>query len=753
LIATPVILVVCVLQATQASFLRRLELMTYDWRVKVARQYSDGSHNATNLGLVAVSDASIAAVDRGKFGYQFGLYWPRQVYGRALEELSRQGAKAVAFDVMFAENRPDQPDYTPASGAPISSDEFFAQQIEASSNVILAADKGVFPAPSFASVASRVANIGTDKDLDGVLRREQPFVDYTNWHARIRDLQFDNKWDLARTKFGPTNITFFNGNGESKALPLDTNGFYDDEKTGLYFKPFSVYRAWGLGICLAAQQLGLDLDRADVQINQHRIVLPGTNGVTRVIPLADDGTFYIDWSITKDDPDFAIQDFAQVLSSSKARETGIPQENYWSNKLVVIGSTATGNDLADLGATPLESQTFLVSKHWNVANSVITGRFISQTSLLGSLALIILVGAASAWITWFSTKPLTSTVIVTLLSGLYVALAAMIFVKWRIWIPIISPLLCSGFVTHLMTMTVRVRMEQHERKRVKNLFQRLVSPDIVNELLGTKDFSLSSRRELTVYFADVRGFTELSDVTQQRAEAYVAEHKIPAEAAEAYYDDQARDVLNTVSLYLATITNAIKSHNGTLDKYIGDCVMAFWGAPVPNPKHALDAVRAAIDAQRALAALNRQREAQNARRAEENASRVRLGLPPHHPLPILSMGSGINTGVAIVGLMGSENHLSNYTAFGREVNLASRLEGVSGHGRIIIGEGTHAALQALEPGLALSCVELSPQKVKGFRAPVRIFEVPWDTGTSTGATAFIEKTAFIHKVASHKSHP
>jgi adenylate cyclase len=250
---------------------------------------------------------------------------------------------------------------------------------------------------------------------------------------------------------------------------------------------------------------------------------------------------------------------------------------------------------------------------------------------------------------------------------------------------------------------------------------------------------------LTIYFADVRGFTELSDVTQQRAEAYVSEHKLSPEASEAYYDEQARDVLNTVSLYLGTITNAIKSHRGTLDKYIGDCAMAFWGAPVPNPNHALDAVLAAIDAQRALAALNRQRETQNARRAEENAARARLGLPPHYPLPILSMGSGINTGYAIAGLMGSENHIVNYTVFGREVNLASRLEGVSGHGRIIIGEGTFLSIQTLDPGLALTCVELSPQKVKGFRAPVRIYEVPWETDASTGATAFIEKTTFIPK--------
>jgi class 3 adenylate cyclase len=89
------------------------------------------------------------------------------------------------------------------------------------------------------------------------------------------------------------------------------------------------------------------------------------------------------------------------------------------------------------------------------------------------------------------------------------------------------------------------------------------------------------------------------------------------------------------------------------------------------------------------------------------------------------MGSGINTGMAIAGFMGSEAHIVNYTVFGREVNLASRLEGVSGHGRIIIGEGTYAALQRDDPALAKTCLELPPKTVKGFRDRVRMFEVPW----------------------------
>ncbi len=137
---------VCILEITHALFLQRLEWLTYDSRVKLAHRYpGEFSNNATNLGLVQMSDASIAAVNSGRFGFQYGLYWPRQVYGRALEELALQGAKAVAFDILFAEERPDQPPYLPTNGgSQIPSDQFFADQIAKSGNIILAAERKCF---------------------------------------------------------------------------------------------------------------------------------------------------------------------------------------------------------------------------------------------------------------------------------------------------------------------------------------------------------------------------------------------------------------------------------------------------------------------------------------------------------------------------------------------------------------------------------------------------------------------------------
>jgi len=299
-------------------------------------------------------------------------------------------------------------------------------------------------------------------------------------------------------------------------------------------------------------------------------------------------------------------------------------------------------------------------------------------------------------------------------------------VQWRLWIPVFTPVMGGLALPHFTMITYRVIFEQREQRRVKGIFSRIVSPNIVNELLDLETLSLTgARRLVTVLFADVRGFTEMTDISHSRAEEYVRVNNLTAEQAEAHYNAQAAEALRTVNVYLATIADMVKKHEGTLDKYIGDCVMAFWGAPTPNEAHAAACVRAAIDAQRAMYALNQERHAENKRREEMNKERAEKGLPPFDMLTLLALGTGINTGIVTVGLMGSESHILNYTVFGREVNLASRLEGVSGRGRIIISESTYTDLKRVAPDLAATCVPLPPVTVKGIKSAVAIYEVPW----------------------------
>jgi class 3 adenylate cyclase len=233
------------------------------------------------------------------------------------------------------------------------------------------------------------------------------------------------------------------------------------------------------------------------------------------------------------------------------------------------------------------------------------------------------------------------------------------------------------------------------------------------------------RREVTVLFTDVRGFTELTDTAQERAAEFVKQRGLAGEQAEAAYGEGAREILTNINLYLGLVADIIIQQDGTWDKFIGDCVMAFWGAPTPNPIHAVACVRAAIEAQRAVHDLNERRTTENQSLELENKARLSAGLPSKPLQPLLMLGTGINTGVVTAGLMGSQAEQKNYTVFGREVNLASRLESLSGHGRIFISASTYEHLVRDDPALAATCIAQSPQKVKGFATAVSIYEVPW----------------------------
>ena len=662
-IAAVVILLVSIAAISRLDFFERLERMTYDWRARTALHFP--SQVSTNLGFALVDDETIDAVKSGELGYRFGLYWPRHVYGRLVNELSAQGAEVIAFDVLFGERREDHAPLM-LDGNLVESDEYFTNELHRAGNVILAATDNLTPPDFFATNAAAVGHVSTEKDSDGILRRAKAFTDDRVWHR---------------------------------------------------------------GILLAAHHLKLDLDQADVDLAHGRITLRSAGGIERVIPVDRDGFFYVDWALRPQDHRLTIEPVHSLLRQNRIRKLGEsfePQVD-WRGKLVVIGSSAQGNDLTDLGATPLDKNTLLVSKHWNVANSVLTGRFIRPASLTLQVALIALVGIVTALLS-VKMRVVPGLLAVLSLAAIYSVICLGVYIQQRLWLPMILPLAGALFVQYASLISYRVVFEQREQRRVKAIFSKVVSPNVARELLGREHLSLGGTRcELTVLFADVRGFTELTDAAQEQVAEFVRVHELDGEAAEAAINESARDTLDTVNTYLALVADTVKKHDGTLDKYIGDCVMAFWGAPTAQPQHALNCVRAAIDAQRALYELNQRRVEENLQREVENKARVSAGLPAKPMLAILSLGTGINTGSVTAGLMGSADHIFNYTVFGREVNLASRLEGVSGRGRIIIGEATYAALMRDDPVLAARCVEQEPTKPKGFQKPVRNFEVPWLT--------------------------
>lgn len=775
LIAGCVVVLICCVRLLRLDFCERLEQITYDMRARLALRFPAAV--ATNLGFVFISDHSIAVLNDGSLGFHYGLYWPRHIYGRAYRELSAQGARAVAFDVLFPQRRRDHgtvavtstnaeareflaalhpgtaPDIINMEGEDLiylDSDEYFAWQLKHGGTALLAAEQNVLPFPLFATNALVVADIAAELDGDGVLRRARAFSVYRKWHPAFLQAETEGYMHLNEARIETNQIVFLRPGQDSIVIKVDAETNFDLADFGgaaRRARAFTDERVWHMGIALAAQELNLDLPTAEVDLPHGSIALRGTNGVERIIPVDANGYFYINWELTSADRRLTTEALESLLAQDQINRgfhSG-PLTNRWAGKLVVIGSNATGNDLTDRGATSLEKGTLLVTKHWNVANSVITGRFVRRASLGVEIALIIFLGALTALLTW-QLRVLPAAASVVLLACAYVGACIFLYVQKRYWLPVILPGAAVVLTQYLCLIAYRVIFEQSEKRRVKSVFSKIVSPNIVNELLDAEKLSLGgARREVTVLFADVRGFTEFTDKSQQQAEAHVAANQLTGAAMEEYFNEQARDALNTVNTYLSLVADMVKQHAGTLDKYIGDCVMAFWGAPTPNAKHAADCVRAAVDAQRAIYQLNRRRAGENRQIEAENSARVSIGLPPQAALPILLLGSGINTGLATVGLMGSEEHISNYTVFGREVNLASRLEGYSGRGRIVIGEKTYQHLLLDDPTLAATCVPLTDADLKGFRTAVKVYEVPWRPPGSMS----LDEEFFPGKAADH----
>ena len=743
-LALSVIVLVGVVRCLDWDLFERLERMTYDWRVRAALHFPAPA--ATNLGFVYIDEESVKAVWNGSLGFNFGLLWPRQVYGRLVDELAAQGAKAVGIDILFGELRHDQAEVKMSDGHTfMESDDYFAMSMRHAGNVIIAITPDITPPNLFLTNAAMVGDITADTDSDGVLRRAKAFRVYRRWHEAFRKVEDDPDYDvdLSKARIGPRQIILPRpaelGN---ITVPLDANGNFDLADFGgdklppgqpRFAKPFTDERVWHMGIALAARELGLDLEHPEVDRGNGRITLHGRGGITRVIPVDADGYFYIDWSLLPNSPQLTRQSIQAMLAQARRRLEGQTNglEAPWRGKLVVVGSSAVvGNNLTDLGATPLMRHALLVAKHWNVANSVITGRFVRRAPLPMELALIAMLGLLAAVMTW-QLRVLAASASVLAVAVIYLGFALGLYVHSRFWLPLVLPIGGALFMNYVCLVSWRVVFEQAEQRRIKGVFSMVVSPKIVKELLQASTLALGgARREITVLFADVRGFTELTDDSQEQVAERVRRAGLTGAAAEACFDQQARETLATINLYLSVVADTVIEQDGTLDKFIGDCVMAFWGAPTPNPRHAASCVRAAVQAQRAIYDLNLRRLAENKRHIEANEARMANGLPPEPLLPILFLGTGINTGWATVGLMGAESRTAirqgSYTVFGREVNLASRLEGRSGRGRILISQGTFAQLQRDDPALAATCIALPViSDIKGIRGSIQAYEVPW----------------------------
>ncbi|MBL8051270.1 MAG: adenylate/guanylate cyclase domain-containing protein, partial [Anaerolineales bacterium] len=238
--------------------------------------------------------------------------------------------------------------------------------------------------------------------------------------------------------------------------------------------------------------------------------------------------------------------------------------------------------------------------------------------------------AILAYLISLSKRPtVTITLLLVGMIGYFVT-AFIFFVRQRYVLPIVTPEIMLFLGVVLPTLEQAVSQEL-EKRRIRNLFSRFISPEMVDQMVATQDLnSLNKRSDITIIFSDIRGFTTLSE-------------KMTPE-----------DVVALLNPYLEAMSKVIYKHGGTVDKYEGDAIIAFFGEPVHYEDHALRALNASLDMRKAL--------------YEMREIWAKEGRPSQ-----IEMGIGINSGEVFVGLVGSEQRI-NYTVIGDNANLASRLQ-------------------------------------------------------------------------------
>jgi adenylate cyclase len=269
-----------------------------------------------------------------------------------------------------------------------------------------------------------------------------------------------------------------------------------------------------------------------------------------------------------------------------------------------------------------------------------------------------------------------SVMLVGVLFGGYLVLSQSIFARQGIWLNAVYPLL-TVVVVYTAVALYRYIMEEREKRKIRSAFGLYVTPSVVNEILKDPDKLRlgGDKKELTVLFSDIRGFTSLAEEMDPES------------------------LVNLLNTYLTEMTNVVFDFDGLLDKYIGDAIMAVFGAPLKQADHPVRACRAALRMLDSLAKMQQKWKSE--------------GTPP------LDIGIGINTGSMVVGNMGSERRF-DYTVMGDSVNLASRLEGINKEygTQVVISEFTYEWVKD-----DFFCRELDVVRVQGSTRPVKIFEL------------------------------
>jgi len=536
--------------------------------------------------------------------------WDRAVYAQVIEKLEQSGAAAIGIDVVMAE-----PSKNPAD------DQALADVLANYHNVILPVQF------NYPLKQQQATDLIPEK------------IDYPS-----RTLT-TNQQQMAHIN------VFVDRDGKARKLPVGL----PDEK-GQYVPAFSV----ALANLMLKDEEKVSRNEATGQWLRGTAVIPTdvrnqvtTEFFTRPRQQMDANTGYETLS------------FVDVLKSTKP----LPLKG----AIVLVGPYVTG--MQDEYPTPVSTvKMFGIEIHANMIQTLLESKFYSEAGKPAGIGIILLVSLVAMYL-FHRFKGKAALFIFIGMFAIYDVVWNVLYMACSWLAPLVYPQFALT-VIYMWSIVSHYLEERKERNRVTGIFGRFVSKSVVDELLQSgEEVKLGgSRKDITLIFVDIRGFTPMSERLEP---------------------EQVIQVLNE---YLDVCTKAIFKCNGTLDKFIGDGVMAMFGAPIEYDNHPEMAVRAAIEMKSQASLLEQ-------KLIDKYGIGVRFGL-------------GINSGPAVVGNIGSEALRLDYTAIGDTVNLAARLESNAKPGQILISEHTYARVKEL-----FDIEPVGEMKVKGKELPVMVYEV------------------------------
>ena len=635
--------------------LQRLDDIIYDSRLRATMPKTLDER----VVIVDLDEKSLAEVGRWP--------WGRNKVARCVDTLFEQEALLVAFDVVFAE--PDE------SSGLLQLNQLARQEFK--------------DQPGF---ADRVRQLQTELDYDGLLAKafhNRPIVlGYYVSEGResrssgVLPAPVLSKSDVAGRQMSITQWNGFGSNIEvlAKAAPLaghfnpiiDSDGVVRStplviEHKDQYFESLSL-AVFRLLNGMPSVEFGFSTDKMLKKSKQGLVELVLRHGTaSRAIPVDDRAAALVPFRGAggRDGGSFRYISASDVLA--KRITPGALKD-----KIVLIGTTAPG--LLDLRVTPVGSTYPGVETHANLISGLLDGNILVKPDFAMGYELVMLLASGLLLALWLPLLSATRAIALSL-----AVIATLIAVNFSLYFgaALVLPLAASlvmAITAFALNMSYGYFVESRSKRDLANLFGTYVPPELVDEMVKDPDhYSMkATNRELTVMFCDMRGFTKMS---------------------ESMEPVQLQELLTGV---FTRLTALIRANRGTIDKYMGDCVMAFWGAPVESTQHAHLAVKSAMEMANAVREINRDHRERG--------------------LPEIGIGIGLNTGSMCVGDMGS-NIRRAYTVIGDAVNLGSRLEGLSkAYGvDIVVSESTKK--QAND----FAWQELDRVRVKGKEQAVAIF--------------------------------